>query len=130
MTARPRTPSLPAMTRWVLAWFLLALGVATAAPLVHPQPWVLVCSASGMVALVAVQGDEGAGGDGAAAASGPHHTLDCALCLPGGAPPPAVAAVWATTPLRSHVLLPVEAARIAALVGAPLPARGPPTAMA
>ncbi len=124
MTTRLRTHPLPAMTRWVLGWFLLALGVATAAPLVHPQPWVLVCSASGVVALVAVQGDEGA------AASGPHHTLDCALCLPGGAPPPALADVFAATAALPHVLLPVEAARIAALVGAPLPARGPPAAMA
>lgn len=124
MTTRLRTHPLPAMTRWVLGWFLLALGVATAAPLVHPQPWVLVCSASGVVALVAVQGDYGA------AASGPHHTLDCALCLPGGAPPPALADVFAATAALPHVLLPVEAARIAALVGAPLPARGPPAAMA
>lgn len=125
MTTRPRTHPLPAMTRWVLGWFLLALGVATAAPLVHPQPWVLVCSTSGVVALVAVQAEEGAGGDGTAA-SGAHHTLDCALCLPGGAPPPALADVFAATAALPHVLLPVEAARIAALVGAPLPARGPP----
>lgn len=133
MSARPRrrtTP--PAITRWVLAWFLLALGVATAAPLVQPKPWVLVCSASGVVALVALQDDDGSSGggdDGTAAPGGMHHTLDCALCLPGGAPPPVLAwALAAPVPL-SHVLLPVEAARIAALVGAPLPARGPPGAL-
>ncbi len=127
-----RRTTAPAITRWVLAWFLLALGVATAAPLVQPKPWVLVCSASGVVALVALQDDDGSssggGNDGAAAPGGLHHTLDCALCLPGGAPPPVrVWALSAPAPLP-HALLPVEAARIAALVGAPLPARGPPGA--
>ncbi len=133
MSARPRrrtTP--PAITRWVLAWFLLALGVATAAPLVQPKPWVLVCSASGVVALVALQDDDGSSGggnDGTAAPGGMHHTLDCALCLPGGAPPPVLAWALAAPAPLPHVLLPVEAARIAALVGAPLPARGPPGAL-
>jgi Protein of unknown function (DUF2946) len=121
----------PAITRWVLAWFLLALGVATAAPLVQPKPWVLVCSASGVVALVALQDDEGASTDGAATSTGGlHHTLDCAFCLPGGAPPPILAWTPAESDALPHVLLPVEAARIAALVGAPLPARGPPDAAA
>lgn len=113
-------PALPAMTRWLLAWVLLAMVVATAAPLV--QPLRLVCSAGGMVLLVSAS-DDGAGSRNAV-----QHTLDCALCIPGGAPPPAVAwqgAAPALAPMAPAVR-PAELVRIAALVGAPLPARGPP----
>lgn len=36
----------------VLAWFVLALGVAVASPLVKPQSWQMVCSAAGTVKLL------------------------------------------------------------------------------
>ncbi|GKS77479.1 DUF2946 family protein [Acidovorax sp. SUPP950] len=112
-----RTPFLTA--RWVLAWFALALGVAAVSPLVHPQSLMVVCSAAGVFQLVAQ--DDGTAPDG-----GGLHTLDCALCLPGGAPPPVLRVRAAPPQPLAHAVQPVAAARIAALVGAPLPARGPP----
>ena len=69
------------LARLVLAWFALALGVAAAAPLVHPQAIELVCGAGGQIKAV-VHTDDGAVELGAA------H-LDCALCLVASAPPPA-----------------------------------------
>lgn len=112
-----RTPSI---ARCVLAWLVLAVGVASASPLVHPQSMELVCGASGELKLVVAHDD------GSVQEMG-RHTLDCALCLPGGAPPP-VAALTAAPLLQplAYAVHPVEAARLASLVGAPLPARGPP----
>jgi hypothetical protein len=69
------------LIRWMLACFVLAMGVAVAAPVVNPQALSLVCSAGGSVKLVVQNGAEG---------SVPltmAHTLDCVMCLPAGAPP-------------------------------------------
>lgn len=108
------------LARLVIAWLVMAVGVAAASPLVHPQTMELVCSAAGELKLV-VSHD-----DGSVQEMG-HHTLDCALCLPAGGPPLALSAQAVPVPHPlSHVLRPVEAARLAGLVGAPLPARGPP----
>ena len=107
------------LARLVLAWFALTLGMAIASPVVDPVSMALVCSDGG-VKLVAADHDDGAM---------PHHgALDCPLCLSGLAPPP-IGGVTADVrhPLR-HALLPARAAHIAALVGAPLPPRGPPAA--
>lgn len=100
----------------VLAWFVAFLGVAGLAPWVDTGPGDAVCTIGGVAPSSGQGGDAGPG----------HHTLKCALCLGISAPPsvPAVAEV-APQPLP-HVLLPLESARLAALVGAPLPARGPP----
>lgn len=106
------------LVRLVLAWFVLAMGVAVASPLVNPQELQLVCSAGAMKLLVKTA-------DGSEATTG--HKLECPMCATVGAPPPANAE-WAplAQPL-GHVTQPVPAARLAALVGAPLPARGPPS---
>ncbi|HJV02778.1 MAG TPA: hypothetical protein VJ752_19745 [Burkholderiaceae bacterium] len=104
----------------VLLLYLAALGVAISAPIMHPKVMDLVCSSTS-IKLVKL----GAGsGDGASATS---HTLDCALCMPGGivtalpsfgsAPAPAALA---------YLLRAIPAARLAGIVAAPLPARGPP----
>jgi len=69
------------VARLWLAWFALALGVAVAAPLIHPQAIELVCGAGGQIKAV-VHTDDGAVELGAA------H-FDCALCLVASAPPPA-----------------------------------------
>lgn len=107
------------LTRLILAWFAVTLGVAVASPLVHPQGFELVCTASGDVKLVAL-------GESAAPGMG-HHQLDCPMCLPAGAPPPALPAMAVPhqQPL-AHALLPLVAAHIASVTRAPLPARGPP----
>ncbi len=102
----------------MLVWFALVLGVAAASPLVQPRALQLVCSVEGAVLVDT--------GDGTTQASR-AHTLDCALCLlangpPGAAPlqvlPPAEMATTASAPRVSEPVL--------ALLGAPLPARGPP----
>jgi hypothetical protein len=107
------------LARLVLAWFALFIGVAVASPMVNPVSVDLVCTASGGAKLM-IKGDAG---DKAAG-----HSLDCPLCVSGGAPPPieSIAAVY--EPALAHVLQSIPAARIAALMAAPLPARGPPAA--
>lgn len=107
----------PLLARLVLAWFALTLGVAAASPMVHPQSMELVCSDGG-IKLVVV-GDDGQVVDAS------HHTLDCPMCL--GAPlPPATIRFEMDAPPSANAVHPFAAAHIAALVGAPLPPRGPP----
>lgn len=104
------------LARLVLAWFVLAVGIAVAAPVVQPQSLEMICS-GGSLKLV---GTGDAGEDGLAGGL----ALDCPLCA-GAAPPPPAVALPAVQPL-GQVLRSIPAARVAALAAAPLPARGPP----
>lgn len=107
------------LTRLVLAWFMLTLGIAVASPIVHPRAMEVVCTSGGSMQVIML--DE----DGQAVA-GPHHSLDCPLCL-GITTPPAYQYQHVAQPQPLGLALqPIVAARIAALVGAPLPPRGPP----
>lgn len=104
----------------VLLLYLAALGVAISAPIVHPKVMDLVCSSTS-IKLVKL----GAGiNDGDIAKS---HTLDCALCMPGGIVTafPSLDSTPAPAPL-AYVLRAIPAARLAGIAAAPLPARGPP----
>jgi hypothetical protein len=65
-------------SRWLVLWFLAALGVAAVAPLVHAQPLVLVCTAAGSHW---VHPDTGSTADPAAEAG-----LSCPFCLPAAGP--------------------------------------------
>ncbi|WP_462389094.1 hypothetical protein [Acidovorax sp. Q11] len=105
---------------WVLAWFVLALGVAVVAPLVSPPSMELVCSGTGNGAARLVIKTA----DGLAALK--TSTLDCPLCLAADTPP--------TPP---HTALPTaQAPAFAPHMGTPLlaqarvafspPARAPP----
>lgn len=106
------------LARLVLAWFALSIGAALASPMFNPQALDVVCSAAGAVKLVVKS--EG----GYDRPSG--HLLDCPLCVQVGSPPaPVQADIQLPHPL-SYALRPVVAAHLAALTGAPLPARGPP----
>lgn len=107
------------LARLVMAWFALTLGMAIASPLVNPRAMELVCTSGGSVKLVVVEGDEGL-------AAAPHHSLDCPLCLAVTPPPAHVSPSWAQPQPLGRALHPIVSARIAALVGAPLPPRGPP----
>lgn len=106
------------VARCVLAWFVMSMAVAVAAPVVQPQASTLVCSASGTVKLVDSGSDEGV-----AAGS---HTLDCVLCLALHAAPP-VAVDFSTLPIATaghgvrQVLAPVVLRSDATLA-----ARAPP----
>ena len=105
------------LTRCVLVWFALSMGVAIASPVVHPQGMDLVCSSTGSMKLV-VQGDD----DGVSS----NLTLDCPLCASTSAPPPVLNTALTQPSPRAHVLQPIAAAHIAALSAPPLPSRGPP----
>ena len=95
------------------------------APFVHPVAYAVVCSATGnrMVAVV----DHAVVDDGGGP-SHEDHAAHCPLCMPAGVPPGVVA--WDASPVQplAHVRQSIPAARLASLVGAPLPARGPPLA--
>ncbi len=107
------------ITRFALVWFALFVCAAAASPLVNPQSMELVCSGSGVMKLV-IQSDDGAG-----EAAG--HTLDCSLCGAVAAPPPVAISLPTLPQPLAYALQSIPQARIAALTGAPLPARGPPT---
>ncbi len=113
------------LTRFVLVWFALFVGVAVASPLVKPEAVHLVCTAIGGVKLVQV---DAAGTDADEAAR--LNALDCPACLPLIAPP--VADVMASLPTGhlSHVLQPLSEARLASLLGQPWQARAPPSFLA
>jgi Protein of unknown function (DUF2946) len=106
------------ITRLVLVWFALSVGVAIASPLVQPKAMDMVCTSTGSMKLV-VQGDN----DSAAAVL----SLDCPLCAAVGAPPSAINTSLTQPAPLSHALLHTVAAHIASLTAPPLPSRGPPT---
>lgn len=107
------------LTRFVLVWFALSMGVAIASTVVKPQATTLICSGAGVMKVL-VQNDDGTSTEVAA------RMLDCPLCASVSAPPPAAkAAVEPAQPL-GYVLQTIPAAHLAALTAAPPPARGPP----
>jgi hypothetical protein len=105
--------------RWMLLWFCLSVGVAVAAPVVHPQSLSLVCTAAGSVKLVPT------GDAGSPEAPGSAHLLDCVLCLPGGAAPSEPVAVQPRQDLR-HVYRAASIAPLQWRVAIIRSARDPP----
>ncbi|KOC19005.1 hypothetical protein GL58_25720 [Comamonas testosteroni] len=108
------------LTRLVLAWFMLTLSIAMASPIVHPKAIEVVCTSSGSMQVIMLDED-------GQATPGLHHSLDCPLCLTITAPPTYSSPHLEQPQPLGLALQPVVSARIAALVGAPLPPRGPPT---
>jgi hypothetical protein len=108
------------LARLVLVWFALSLGAAIASPLVKPAQIELLCTGSGALKLL-VKGDVGG--------EATSHKLDCPLCAGLDAPPPLPQLNLPVIVPRGYAVQPIPAARIAALVAAPLPARGPPAAL-
>lgn len=108
------------LTRLVLAWFVLSLGVAVASPLVNPQDTVLVCTGAGAMKVL-VKADDGSTREVA------QTTMDCPLCVPCAAPPPAAPRAVAPVSPLAYALQGIPSAHIAARTAAPLPPRGPPT---
>ena len=107
------------LTRFVLVWFALSIGVAIASPIVKPQALQLICSGAGVMKVL-VQTDEGS-------KEVSSFTSDCPLCATNSAPPPPTARLTAEPhQALAHVLQSIPAAHIASLTAAPLPARGPP----
>mgnify|MGYP006870543190 FL=1 len=104
------------LTRLVLVWFVLSVGVAIASPIVHPQGMDMVCTSTGSMKLV-VSADE---------QDTASRTLDCPLCASINAPPPAFNTTLTQPAPLAHALRPIVAAHIAAITAPPLPSRGPP----
>lgn len=119
-----RLRSSPLISRLVLAWFLCVVGMAGAAPLIHPQALELVCGASGSVKLVVI---DQAGDDVASRpqALGPHG-LDCSLCLQLQGPTPHVPSVVLPAAVRLQKGPVLALAHWPQWDGTVLPARGPP----
>lgn len=105
------------LARLVLACFALTLYVAVVSPIVQPKALGLVCTGTGSVKLVTIDGDEG---------QGAVHTLDCLLCLPVSLPALPVPHQLVLPVVFPDAQYPFASVHIAALLGAPLPARGPP----
>lgn len=123
-----RLRRLTALTRFVLVWFVLSIGVAIASPIVKPQDILLVCSASGAMKVVvknASSSDTNDANDDASSVL--SSTMDCPLCMSITAPPPPATqpAIEPVSPL-AYALRSIPSAHIAARTAAPLPARGPP----
>ena len=106
------------LTRFVLVWFALSLGVAMASSLVAPKATELVCTSGGMLKLVAV--------DGTDSVAPSHGQMDCALCMPVALPPAPCAEPLVQVSSLSYALQPTAAAHIASANAPPLPSRGPP----
>jgi hypothetical protein len=82
----------------------------------------LVCTSSGIKFVSKTDA-----ADSKAARMGMTHLLDCSLCVATGLPPPPIIPVMAEAPHElSYALRSIPAARLASIVSAPLPARGPP----
>ncbi|MDB5753380.1 MAG: hypothetical protein JWP65_3801 [Ramlibacter sp.] len=103
------------LARLVLAWFVLAMGMAIASPMAQPGALDLVCAGGGL--KLVQQGD-----DGQAPLS---MGLDCPLCGQTSAPPPAAPAL-AVLPVRhADAATPTFRAPLPPVLRLP-PARGPP----
>ena len=109
------------LARLILAWFVASLGVAVAAPLVHPQRMEQVCSAGGEARWVIAS--VGATDD---AAPPLHHGLECPLCLPSALPPVCASAGLRTQSPLPSMPAPRYCAPQAEATGSPFPPRAPP----
>ena len=108
------------ISRFMLVWFALSIGVAIASPLINPQSTELICSGSGVMKML-VKNADGSTTEEVA------RMLDCPMCATVGAPPPAQTTFAEPLQPLGYVLKTIPAAHIAAATGAPPPARGPPT---
>jgi len=108
------------LARLLLAWFTLALGVAVAAPVLHPQRMELVCSGSGSATLIVSDEDGGT-------AQVHRHSQDCSLCVLAAAPPRSIEfTVHQLPPPAAPVFF--EPAPVAVSSPSPFEARAPPAA--
>jgi hypothetical protein len=105
------------LTRFVLVWFVLFIGVAVASPLVQPQTSQMVCSAMGGMKLV---------GDDTTDTLVASSDMACPLCAQISAPASHESLSFELASNLAHALRPTPSAHIAWLTSSPLPPRGPP----
>lgn len=105
--------------RWVLAWYVLFVGVSVLAATLQPKTMEVVCSTMGIMKVV-VQGE----GDAAPLSS----SMDCPLCAHAtpALPPSTVAALAHVPDARAHIVQALPEALLLARTAPPLPSRGPP----
>ncbi len=117
MFTAPKT--LRRLTRLVLVWYMLFVGVSVLAATLQPKTMDVVCSSMGLMKVV-VQGE---GGDAQVRSS-----MDCPLCAHAtpALPPPTVAALAHVPDARSHIVQRLPEAELTARTAPPLPSRGPP----
>lgn len=106
------------LARFVLAWFVLSLGVAVASPVVAPKAMQLVCSGPAMKMMVA--DDQGHWVEIG------HNGMDCPLCAVPCAPPVQPVVEAAAPHSLSHVLHAAGCEGAGQQVSAPWQARAPP----
>ena len=120
------------LVRAVLLMYVLTLGVAMASSMVksRDQGMNLICTSTGYKFVKISSDDNQPAQTGQKAQSeGKHvtHLLDCSLCLGIALPADFPQTSACETPhVLSYATRSIPAARLASLVSAPLPARGPP----
>jgi hypothetical protein len=103
----------------VLFLYGLTLSVAMAAPMVAGKGMSMVCTSTGIKFV----NESGKIVDGKSTT----HTLECSFCVPTAiAPELPILSVCPPVHTLSYATQSIPAARLAAIVSAPLPARGPP----
>jgi hypothetical protein len=103
----------------VLFLYGLTLSIATAAPMFEGKGMSMVCTNTGIKFV----NESGKIVDGKATT----HTLECSFCVPTGiAPELPMQDAYLSVHALSYATQSIPAARLAAIVSAPLPARGPP----
>jgi hypothetical protein len=107
------------LTRLVLVWYVLFVGVSVLAATLQPKTMEVVCSSMGIIKLV-VQGE---GSDAQVRSS-----MDCSLCAHAtlALPPPTVSDLAHVPDARAHIVQRLPAAILLARTAPPLPSRGPP----
>lgn len=107
------------LTRLVLVWYVLFVGMSVLAATLQPKTMEVVCSSMGFMKVV-VQGE---GGDAQVRSS-----MDCPLCAHAtpALPPPTVAALVHVHDARAFIVQALPEALLLARTAPPLPSRGPP----
>lgn len=102
-----------------LAWFVFYVGASIAAPWVAPHRIVEICGPGGHIETIVVDhnGEQIDPGE---------HPLLCPLCLAASLEPPLDFQLNSVQDLCPAYSLKLYVAHIPALLGSPLPPRGPP----
>lgn len=110
------------LVRAVLLMYVLTLGVAMASPMIRSDAMSLICTSTGYKLIGQTSGDSTPG-----KIQPGQHLLDCPLCTATGIPPAFSCEPVCEPPhTLSYATRSIPAARLASIVSAPLPARGPP----
>lgn len=107
------------LSRLVLVWYMLFVGVSVLASTLQPKTMDVVCTSMGAMKLV-VSGD-----DGAPQLKG---TMDCPLCAHAtpALPLPSLVTIVRVHDACAYIVQRLPKAVLLSLTAPPLPSRGPP----